>query len=206
LKLCQKNVNRARVLLEALAEVEESVQVQAEIRGYLDYVELFADQVRRRILDGEKIPYEENVFSVHTPHTRWINKGKAGVVAELGIPVAVVEDEHQFILAYHILWTGSDVDVAVLLIDAVQAMYPAFTACSFDRGFHSAKNRKALDARLTVNALPKKGKLNRADRVRESDPAFLDARRQHPVVESCLANFGLRGGALVRQKRKANFG
>jgi hypothetical protein len=97
------------------------------------------------------------------------------------------------------------VDVAVPLIDAVQAMYPAFTACSFDRGFHSAKNRKALDARLTVNALPKKGKLNRADRVRESDPAFLDARRQHPAVESCLANFGLRGGALVRQKRKANF-
>jgi hypothetical protein len=84
LKLCQKNANRARVLLEALAEVEESSRVQAEIRRYLDYMELFADQVRRRILDGEKIPYEENVFSVHKPHTRWINKGKAGVVAELG--------------------------------------------------------------------------------------------------------------------------
>jgi hypothetical protein len=205
LKLCQKNATRARVLLEALAEVEESAQAQAEIRGYLDYVELFADQVRRRILDGEKIPHEEKVFSIHKPHTRWINKGKAGVVAELGIPVAVVEDEYQFILAYHILWTGSDVDVAVPLIDAVQATYPAFTACSFDRAFHSPKNRTALDARLTMNALPKKGKLNRADRVRQSDPAFLEARRQHPAVESCLANFGLRGGALVREKSKANF-
>ncbi len=91
------------MLLEALAEAEESAQVQVEIRGYLDYAELFADQVRRRILDSEKTPHEEKMFSIHKPYTRRINKGKAGVVAELGVPVAVVEDTYQFILAYHIL-------------------------------------------------------------------------------------------------------
>jgi hypothetical protein len=157
LKLCQKSANRARALLDALAEVQESAQVQAEIHSYLDHVELFANQVRRRILDGETISHEEKVFSIHKPHTRWVNKGKAGVVAELGLPVAVAEDAYQFILAYHILWTGSDVDVAVPLIDTAQATYPEFKAYSFDRGFHSAKNGKALDARLTMNVLLKKG-------------------------------------------------
>ena len=127
------------------------------------------------------------------------------MLAELGLPVALVEDEHRFILAYHILWDTSDVEVAVVIIDAVQAAFPEFNACSFDRGFHSLKNREALDARLALNALPKKGKLSLAERARERAPAFKAARRQHPAVESCLATFGLRGGALVRQKSPENF-
>ena len=86
------------------------------------------------------------------------------MLAELGLPVALVEDEHRFILAYHILWDTSDVEVAVAIIDAVQAAFPEFNACSFDRGFHSLKNREALDARLALNALPKKGKLSLAER------------------------------------------
>ena len=179
--------------------------MQEEIAQYLHYVEVLVDQIRRRILGGEKIPHAEKVFSIHKPHTRWISKGKAGVVAELGLPVAVVEDEYQFILSHHIMWEGSDTDVAVPIIDAVQEVFPSFNACSFDRGFHSKKNREELDARLAVNALPKKGKLNQADRVRESAPAFKAARQQHPAIESCLANFGLRGGALVREKSPENF-
>ena len=56
---------------------------------YLHYVELVVDQIRRRILGGEKIPHAEKVFSIHKPHTRWISKGKAGVLPELGLPVAL---------------------------------------------------------------------------------------------------------------------
>ena len=73
------------------------------------------------------------------------------MIAELGLPVALVEDEYQFILAHHILWEGSDTEVAVPIIDAVQEVFPSFNACSFDRGFHSKKNRQELDARLAVN-------------------------------------------------------
>ncbi len=155
--------------------------------------------ISRRILLGEKIPHAQKVFPIHKPHTRWISKGKAGVLAELGLPVALVEDEHR--LAYHILWDTSDVEVAVAIIDAVQAAFPAFNACSFDRGFHSLKNREALDARLALNALPKNGKLSLAERARKRAPAFKAAQRQQPAAESCLANFGLRGGGGRRVRR-----
>ncbi len=57
---------------------------------YLDYVGLFSDQIVRRILRGEKIPHQEKVFSIFKPFTRWIVKGKAGILQELGVPVAVV--------------------------------------------------------------------------------------------------------------------
>ena len=132
-------------------------------------------------------------------------KARRGWWLSWAFPVAVVEDQYQFILSHHTMWEGSDTDVAVPIIDAVQEVFPEFNACSFDRGFHSKKNREELDARLAVNALPKKGKLNQADRVRENAPAFKAARQQHPAIESCLANFGLRGGALVREKSPENF-
>ena len=103
------------------------------------------------------------------------------------------------------MWDGSDRDVAVPIIDAVQAVFPEFTACSFDRGFYSSDIVHALQRRMKEVTLPKMGKRNQADRVRESAPAFKAARRQHPAIESCLANFGIRGGALVREKSPEHF-
>ena len=44
-------------------------------------------------------------------HTRWIQKGKAGVPVELGVPVCVIEDQYQFILDHKILWKGGDIAV-----------------------------------------------------------------------------------------------
>ena len=37
-----------------------------------------------------------------------------------------------------------------------------------DKGYHSPRNRKALDGLLELNVLPKKGKKSKADRVRRS--------------------------------------
>ncbi len=78
LRRCTQNAAHARTLLDALATVEKSAAAQAEITYYLRYVDLLVDQIRRRILLGEKIPHAEKVFSIHKPHTRWISKGKAG--------------------------------------------------------------------------------------------------------------------------------
>ena len=83
----------AHTLLNALATAQKSAAARADIAYYLHYVDLLVDQIRRRILLGKKIPHAQKVFSIHKPHTRWISKGKAGVLAELGLPVALVEDE-----------------------------------------------------------------------------------------------------------------
>ena len=56
------------------------------------------DQIKRRMIDGESIPHSEKVFSLHQPHTEWISKGKAGVPVELGLRVAIIEDQYGFIL------------------------------------------------------------------------------------------------------------
>ena len=39
---------------------------------------------------------------------------------ELGLPVCVIEDEHQFVLEYRIMWTESDVDLLPEIIRETQ--------------------------------------------------------------------------------------
>ena len=62
-----------------------------------------------------------------------------------------------------------------------------------------------LDALLDLNALPRKGRHNRADREREAEEAFAGARQQHPAVESAINNLEHRGLDRVRSHGAEGF-
>ena len=226
LDMCGQRGDKAEEFLQELIALEQQLQKRTETRllskkeakmlerlsneiprivKYLGYLTLLADQVERRILQGEKISPDEKIFSIHKPFTRWIVKGKAGTVCELGVPVAIVEDQYQFVLGYGILWEGTDQDIAAPLIKAVQKRYPEFQVCSFDRGFYSPKVRQELDQLLITNAMPRKGRLTKADRIRQSDPAFKAARKQHARVEAKLNHLNHHGWDRVREKSKEGF-
>lgn len=177
----------------------------APIRHFLRHARRQIDQIDRRLLRGEAIPHGEKLFPVFEEHTRWVCKGKAGRPAELGVPVAVMEDEFQFILDHMILWRGGDIDAAVPLVRDCLEHFPDLRVCSFDRGFHSPGNRELLEAMLDTAALPKKGKPSAADRAREAEPAFAGARRQHSAVESAINNLEQRGLDRVRTRGAAGF-
>ena len=190
---CRGLVLRAEASLADLAAHGVKARETAEIQSFIRHAKRQMDQVERRFLKGGTIPQDEKVFSIFEPHTRWISKGKAGCPVELGVPVCILEDRHGFVLRHEVMWEGSDVDYAVPMAGAAQARFPDLRAVSFDRGFHSPGNRVRLDALLDTNALPKKGRLNRAGRERERDGAFAALRRQHPAVESAINNLGHRG-------------
>ncbi len=189
-----------------VARLRETHQVHgppdANTRGrvsrFIWHAERQIDQVDRRLLQGQSIPNAEKVHSVFEEHTRWITKGKAGVPVELGVPVSVIEDHRGFVLNHTIMWDGSDAHYAVPPIEQTQARFPNLVAVSFDRGYHSPGNRRRLDDLLTVNALPGKGYLSKAERAREQDPAFADMRKQHPGIESCINDLEHRGLDRIR--------
>jgi hypothetical protein len=162
--------------------------------GYLAHAERQMEQIRRRVLEGEVIPHHEKVFSIFEPHTEWIVKGKAGVPVELGLRVCILEDQHRFILHHQVMEKQTDEQVAVSMVDKSQASFPSLRVVSFDKGFHSPSNRQALEERLELVALPKKGRHSVADRERETAPGFVQARHKHSAVESAingLESFGL---------------
>ena len=203
LKACLKLAGKAAGLLEALKRAGCPEPVLDEIGRLAAHVRRFADQIKRRVLLGKKIPHGEKVFSIFEEHTRWISKGKAGKKVEFGVPVCIVEDGNGFVLGREILWTGGDADVAVPLVERCRKAFPDLRGCSFDRGFHSPSNRKKLDDLLEPDALPKKGRLSAAER--EADPAFAAARRKHSGVESEINSLEHRGLDRVRLRGPDGF-
>jgi hypothetical protein len=164
-----------------------------EIDLYLSDAERQIDQIRRRVLCGQTIPHEEKVFSLFERHTEWISKGKAGVPVELGLRVAVVEDQYRFILTHEVMQKTTDDQVAVSLVEAALAGFPNISSASFDKGFHSPANQIALAALVPQVVLPKKGKLSQARREHEAAPEFVDLRRQHSAVESAINALEVHG-------------
>jgi len=102
------------------------------------------EQIDRRVLQGEKIPHAEKVFSLFEPHTEWINKGKAGVPVELGLKVCVLESRQGYLLHHRVMENETDNQVALEMIGEAQKKYPSLSACSFDKGFHSPENPLGL--------------------------------------------------------------
>ena len=202
---CGSLADRAEASLAPLARAGADEGETAPIRHFLRHARRRIDRIDRRLLRGETIPHGEKVFPVFEEHTRWVCKGKAGRPAEPGVPVAVVEDGHQFILDHMILWRGGDIDAAVPLVRDCLEHFPDLRVCSFDRGFHSPGNRELLEQMLDTAALPRKGKPSAAERAREAEPAFAGARRQHPAVESAINNLEQRGLDRVRTRGAAGF-
>ena len=113
-----------------------------EIDRLLGHARRFADQIDRRVLQGEKIPHGEKVFSIFEEHTRWISKGKAGKKAELGVPVCNRRGRERVRARPRDHVGRRDTDVAVPLVKRCLKAFPNLRGCSFDRGFHSPANQK----------------------------------------------------------------
>jgi hypothetical protein len=189
----------AKVLL-TIAQIE-TAGTDIFIEGRLMLLNIFItharrqiDQVRRRVIDGEKIPHDEKVFSIFEEHTEWICKGKAGVPQELGLRVCILKDQFGFVLHHHIMEKQTDDKIAIPMVTEAKIMFASLIGCSFDKGFYTPDNKEKLKEILEHTVLPKKGKLSGVDKEEEHSEEFLQARRKHSAVESAinaLENHGL---------------
>ena len=156
------------------------------IEHYIMHAERQINQIRRRVLDDEKIPHSEKVFSIFEEHTEWISKGKAGVPQELGLGVCILEDQYGFILHHHVMEHQKDVDIAVLMVTEAKRKFSGLFGCSFDKGFYSPGKREELRTILDQVVLPKKGRLSQKDKQIEYGEEFIESRRKHSAVESAI--------------------
>jgi len=176
-----------------------------EIEHYIAHAERQIDQTYRRVIDDEKIPHDEKIFSVFEEHTEWISKGKAGVPQELGIRVAIVEDEFGFIIGYYIGEKQTDDKIAIPLLSSVKEAFPLLRGCSFDKGFYTPDNKKRLRETLEQLTLPKKGKRNPEEQKEETAEEFQKARKQHSAVESAIASLQNHGFKKCKDKEIEGF-
>ena len=167
---------------------------QLLLKNYMKHANRQIDQIRRRVLQDEKILHCEKVFSIFEPHTEWICKGKAGVPQELGLRVCVMEDQYGLILHHKVMVEETDDKVAVTMVHTTQQKFSAFNGCSFDKGFYTPANKKELKKKLDTLVMPKKGRRNKIELAEETAEVFIRSKRKHSAVESAingLENHGL---------------
>lgn len=180
-----------KIALDQIADELNRGRVEKRVRELAYYIHAtvyVAWLADRRVLSGETIPHAEKLHSVFEPHTELINRGKSPSPIEFGHRVFVVEDQSGFILDHKIMNEGqTDDHVVVERITALQTrMRNRIKTASFDKGFWSPENLAALNKIVKVLCLPKKGKRDFDASVREGAPAFRQARRWHPGVESAI--------------------
>ncbi len=193
LNLAMSLLERAKETLKGLHSIALMVGTCEEIEHFIAHAERQIDQIDRRVIQGEKIPHEEKVFSVFEEHTEWIKKGKAGVPVELGIRVSVLEDTMGFILHHQVMEKQTDDKVAISIIQEAKAKFPALRLCSFDKGYYTPENREQLQGILDKVVMPKKGRWSKKDQAIETEDEFVTARKQHSAVESAINALEVHG-------------
>ena len=194
LDLAEGYLNRADHTREQVSPHDPlSVAWLSVLNDFMEHARRQIGQIDRRVLRGEHIPHGEKVFSLFQPHTEWISKGKAGVPVELGLRVCIIEDQDRFILHHRVMVKSTDDQVAFAMVGETKQKFPTLRAVSMDKGFHSPANQEVLKPRLDCVVLPKKGRLSQADKDRESDPEFVNLRKQHSAVESAINALEVHG-------------
>jgi hypothetical protein len=160
---------------------------------YLEMLAKHIDLVDRRLLQGEKIPHEEKIFSIFEPWVEWICKGKAHKPVELGKRTCVASDQWHFMVDWWVADHQQDNELLLPVIDRIRQSYQKVSRCSADKGFFSKIDVQILELFDIKAIIPKKGKLSLNDHQRESDPKFIKARHSHSAVESNINELEHRG-------------
>ena len=194
IELANEYISEANGYKEILKQECERIESDfVLINEFIKHAERQIDQIERRVFKNEVIPHEEKCFSVFQPHTEWICKGKAGILAELGIKVVIVEDEIGFILHHEVMEKQTDDKVAVPVVQEVKKNFETFSGCSFDKGFYTKENREELNEILEDVIMPKKGRLSQSDEKIETSDVFVKYRKKHSAVESAINALEVHG-------------
>jgi hypothetical protein len=158
------------------------------------------------VLQEESVANGEKLFSVFEPQTQLIKRGKVPQAVEFGHRVLVIEDGAGFVCHYAILPHGAeDREVVVTEMRQVQhRLEGRIRSASFDRGFHSPENQRALATVVAQPCVPVTGRIQAERQERQATVAFRRARRRHPGIESAIG--ALQSGNGLDRCRDRWFG
>ncbi len=180
-----------------------------ELVYYHGHLDKHVDLVNRRILQGEKIPHEEKVFSIFEPHVEWLQKGKPNNKVELGHNVLLTTDQYQFIVDHYVV--EKQVDKA-LLIPLVKRLEERFgktlyelLSLSTDKGFYTVLGKQYVAKVFKMAVVPKKGKRTAKQEEEEHQANFIKLRHDHSAVESNINELEHSGLNKVPDKTFVGF-
>ncbi len=148
------------------------------------------EQARRRVLQGEKVPNEEKIFSIFEPHTELLKRGKAGKSIEFGHMVSIQQVEEKFITDYEVFKKKPvDHELVDAILERHRELFGEYPKeFSADKGFYESMEKiEELQEIIETVAIGKKGSRTEEEAERESSPAFKKAQRFRAGVEGSIS-------------------
>lgn len=210
LKRTRKLLRRAKCLCDEVQLRSLSPFEQAQLdhlKTFIERTEQVCDTARRRVLQGEKAPNEDKLFSLFEPHTQLYKRGKAGQLIQFGRLVMIYEDAVGFITHHYVLPRDAhDQGVVVEQTRMVQdRLQRGIEEASFDCGFHSPENQEKLAEIIAHPCLPKPGHKQSAAQQATASTKFHRARQRHSGVESAIGALQ-SGNGLKRCRDRSELG
>ncbi len=211
LTLAQTVVDRAEALRIAIQKASaadpEVLGLDAELAVFIERTRHVCGTARRRVLEGEKVPNREKLFSLFETHTQLYKRGKANEPVQFGRQVLVYEDGAGFIThAYLLPREADDRDVVVDQTRRLQKRLGGrIQQASFDRGFHTPENQRELAEIIEHPCLPMPGRRQAAEQTEGASIEFRQARQRHPGIESAIAALEA-GNGLARCRDRSERG
>ena len=193
IKAATKNyLTKARVFRDKLNESKDNFPVDyvasavklVELDKFIALIDTHIDLIDRRLLQGEKIPHSEKLFSIFEQYTEWITKGKLHPNVELGKKASITTDQYGLIVDGYVMEQESDSQIVVDTAERILPKYPIINIWSFDKGYWHKDNKSFLKGLIAKVIMPKKGKPTKVEHQEQQAAEFKKGRNRHSAVES----------------------
>ena len=179
-----------RVGREVLQQTFRSGYDAPELAHYLPLAARIIDQAARRVLQGETLPPDEKLYSLFEEHTELIKRGKAAQPVEFGHKVLLAQTGEKFIHHYQVLPQRCEdkelLEPALAAHKKLFGHYPQ--VLSADKGFYeSMKQLLALEKKIAVVSIAKKGRRTPQEYERETSEEFLAGQRFRAGAEGSIS-------------------
>jgi IS5 family transposase len=164
--------------------------VLVEITRYRQLGLRVIDQAARRVLDGERVPNDEKLFSIFEPHTELLKRGKAAKPVEFGHMIHIQQVKEKFITNYDVF--DKKPNETSLVEPALNRHRKLFghdpESIAADKGYYADMHTiHQLGKKVHIVSIAKKGKRTEVEAARESDPDFRFAQRFRAGVEGTIS-------------------
>lgn len=174
----------------SIMEMAKVAAIVQQIDHFIELGERVVDQARRRVLEGERVPNEEKLFSIFESHTELLIRGKAGKDVEFGHMIQLQQVDAKFITGYDV-FDKRPVEHELLesVLESHKELFGHYPdELAGDKGYY--ENMDAIDRlqrKVPMVSIAKKGRRTPEETEREHDPLFRLAQRFRAGVEGTIS-------------------
>lgn len=191
LKVSRKTVNYAKAMAAALEQAPQYdpmlMVLLFQFNDYIKLAEKVIDQTHRRIINGEKVPATEKVFSIFEPHTDIIVKDRRD--PSYGHKICLTGGGSNLILDCVIVrGNPADSTLTTEMLDRQHEIYNRYPLkVALDGGFASKDNLAAAKSRQIKDVCFAKKRGLQVEDMCRSDWVYKQLRRFRAGIESGIS-------------------